>query len=195
MGKKNRKNGKSSKSGSNNTIIIVIAALAAGLFLGSVIIPAFKDSATPQSTGGMSAGGGFEQQIADTKRMLEAQPDSATLWAKLGNIYFDTNQPEKAIEAYSNSIALSPDDPHVLTDLGVMYRRAGKPQKAVEFFDKAILASPEHETARFNKGIVLYYDLKDKAGAIQAWKGLLQMNPAAKTPNGKHIQDMINDLS
>ena len=195
MGKKNRKKGKSSKGSSNNTIIIVIAALAAGLFLGSVIVPAFKESATLQPAGGISAGGGFEQQIEDTKRLLEEQPGSVNLWTKLGNLYFDTNQPEKAIDAYTNSIALSPNDPHVLTDIGVMYRRAGKPQKAVEFFNKAILASPEHETARFNKGIVLYYDLKDKAGAIQAWKGILQINPAAKTPNGKPIQDMIRDLS
>ncbi len=195
LGKKNRNKGKSSSGSNNNTVIIVIAALAAGLFLGSVIVPAFKESATPQTAGGMSSGGGFEQQIEDTKRLLESQPNSVNLWTKLGNLYFDTNQPAKAIDAYSNSIALNPNDPHVLTDLGVMYRRNGNSQKAVEFFDKAILASPEHETARFNKGIVLYYDLKDKAEAIQVWKGLLQMNPAAKTPNGKPIKDMIRDLS
>ena len=169
-----------------------MAALAVGLFFGGVFIPALKDSSTPQTTGG---GTDFAQQINETKRQLESQPDSANLWTRLGNLYFDTDQHSKAIEAYNKSLALQPANAHVLTDLGVMYRRNGNPQKAVESFDKAILAAPDHETARFNKGIVLYYDLKDKAGAIQAWKGLLQMNPAAKAPNGKPIKDMIRDFS
>ncbi|NDV26621.1 tetratricopeptide repeat protein [Desulfovibrio sp. JC010] len=155
-------------------------------------MPALKDSATPQTTAG---GTGFTQQIEETKRQLESQPGSAQLWTRLGNLYFDSDRHDKAIEAYQKSLALEPDNAHVLTDLGVMYRRHGNPQKAVESFDKAILASPKHETARFNKGIVLYYDLKDKAGAIQAWKGLIQMNPGAKAPNGKPIRDMIRELS
>ncbi|NDV23157.1 tetratricopeptide repeat protein [Desulfovibrio sp. JC022] len=155
-------------------------------------MPALKESSTPQSSGGAVD---FAQQIVETKKLLESQPDSVNLWTKLGNMYFDTDQYANAIEAYKKSLALKPDNAHVLTDLGVMYRRSGNPQKAVETFDRAILASPKHETARFNKGIVLYYDLEDKAGAIQAWNGLVQMNPGARAPSGKPIKDMIRDLS
>ncbi len=173
-------------------VIVVIAALAVGLFFGGVFMPALKDSSTPQATGGSA---GFAQQIEETKKLLESQPGSVNLWTKLGNLYFDTDQYANAIDAYSKSVALDPENAHVLTDLGVMYRRSGNPQKAVDNFDKAILVSPTHETARFNKGIVLYYDLKDKAGALQAWNGLVQMNPGARTPNGKLVKDMIRDMS
>ncbi|TIH17479.1 tetratricopeptide repeat protein [Marinifilum sp. JC120] len=155
-------------------------------------MPALKESSTPQSTGG---GVNFTQQIEETKKLLESQPDSVNLWTKLGNMYFDTDQYANAIEAYNKSLSLKPDNAHVLTDLGVMFRRNGNPQKAVDTFDKAILAAPKHETARLNKGIVLYYDLEDKAGAIQTWNGLVQMNPGARAPSGKLVKDMIRDLS
>ncbi|WP_319762319.1 tetratricopeptide repeat protein [Maridesulfovibrio sp.] len=190
MGKNKKGQGMASEN-RTSTIIIAAVALAAGLFLGGVLIPALKESTTPATTAG---GTGFAQQIVETQRQLESQPDSADLWARLGNLYFDTDQHSKAIDAYKKSLALKPGDAHVLTDLGVMYRRNGNPQKAVESFDKAILAAPDHETARFNKGIVQYYDLKDKAAAIQTWNGLVQMNPGAKTPSGKLIKDMIRDL-
>ncbi len=193
-GKKSSIQGRQESGGrkNSNMVIIVIAALAVGLFFGGVFIPALKDSSAPQTTSG---GTGFEQQIVETRRLLEASPDSVNLWTKLGNLYFDTDQYAKAIDAYSKSVALDPNNSHVLTDLGVMYRRSGNPLKAVESFDRAILVDPTHETARFNKGIVLYYDIKDKAGAIQSWKGLVQMNPGARTPNGKLVKDMIREMA
>ncbi len=197
-GRKSSATGAPSSGGSkknSNMIIVVVAALAVGLFFGGVFMPALKDSSTPQVAGGAGSASSFAQQIEETKKLLESQPESVNLWTKLGNLYFDTDQYANAIDAYSKSLAIEPDNAHVLTDLGVMYRRNGNPQKAVENFDKAILAAPTHETARLNKGIVLYYDLKDKAGAIQAWNGLVQMNPGARTPNGKLVKDMIRDLS
>ncbi|WP_027723141.1 tetratricopeptide repeat protein [Maridesulfovibrio zosterae] len=190
VGKKNvNKVGTSKQS----IIVAVVIALAVGLYLGGVFIPALKDTAAPQDTSGSSAS--LTDQIESTKQMTEAQPDSASLWAKLGNLYYDTDQYGKAIEAYERSLKIKSDDAHVLTDLGVMYRRNGNPRKAVENFDKAIIAAPDHETARFNKGIVLYYDIKDKAAALRAWKGLVDMNPSARTPSGGLVKDMIQELS
>lgn len=197
MGKKKKiaKKASTTKNGSSRqgTIVIVVIALMAGLYLGGVVVPAFKDSSAPQGRTG--SGATLVAQIEDTIKMAEAQPDSASLWTKLGNLYFDTDQHGKAIEAYSKSLEIKPGDAHVLTDLGVMYRRYGNPEKAVEILDKAILAAPDHETARFNKGIVLYYDIKDKGAALLAWKGLVDMNPNARTPNGGLVKDMIRELS
>ncbi|WP_432738017.1 tetratricopeptide repeat protein [Maridesulfovibrio sp. FT414] len=186
---------KAAKTGGNrhSTIVAVVVALAVGLYLGTIFLPALKDSSAPHQTAANTASPAG--QIDEAVKMAETQPDSAEVWARLGNLYFDADQYAKAIEAYTKSLAIDPDEVHVLTDLGVMYRRNGNPEKAVEYFDKAIVASPEHETARFNKGIVLYYDIKDKAAAIRAWKGLVDMNPQARTPSGKLVKDMIRELS
>ncbi|PKN15755.1 MAG: hypothetical protein CVU68_13545, partial [Deltaproteobacteria bacterium HGW-Deltaproteobacteria-3] len=103
-------------------------------------------------------------------------------------------QADKAINAYSKSLALAPNNADVLTDLGVMYRRAGNPQQAIASFDRAIQVNAKHETARFNKGIVLLYDLKDQSGAIDAWQELISLNPMATAPNGQLVSEILKEI-
>ena len=137
----------------------------------------------------------LEQTIASLQLAAQQNPNNAEVWTQLGHAYFDSDQPAKAIEAYTKSLAIIPGNPPVLTDLGVMYRRNGEPEKAIEMFDKALEINPSLEQAMFNKGIVQYNDLGDVNGAIQAWKELLQINPGAKGPNGVPVATMVEDLS
>ena len=76
-------------------------------------------------------------------------------------------------------------------DLGVMYRRAGNPKRAVECFDRALSIDAGHETALFNKGVVLMHDIKDAPAALQAWEKLIQINPDAQTPDGRPVKSMV----
>jgi tetratricopeptide (TPR) repeat protein len=75
-----------------------------------------------------------------------------------------------------------------------MYRRTGQPRKAIESFDKAAKIDPKHETALFNKGIVFMHDLNDLDGAIQAWQELVKRNPAATSPTGQPVKDLVEKL-
>ena len=72
-----------------------------------------------------------------------------------------------------------------------MYRRSGKPKEAIDAFDKAQEVDPSHEVSLFNKGIVMMHDLSDPAGAAETWKKLVQINPAAKTPSGLLVKDLV----
>ena len=132
--------------------------------------------------------------------MLELQkkvvdnPEDAAAWAGLGHIYFDTNEFENAIQAYQKHLELNPDNADVWADLGVMYRRMGKPEEAVKAFDKAMTINPGHKQSRFNKGIVYLHDLKDPAGALKAWEDLLKVNPAVKTPDGRSLKELVEQL-
>jgi len=129
----------------------------------------------------------LEQEVA-------TNPANADAWTQLGHVYFDTNNPPKAIRAYEKSLELRPNDPNVLTDLGVMYRRSGQPEKALEAFDRAMGIDPGHEQSRFNKGIVLRYDMNDRDAAIKAWEELLKVNPNAMAPNGIPVSEAIKSL-
>jgi len=71
------------------------------------------------------------------------------------------------------------------------YRRSGQPRKAIEKFDKAVAVDPKHETARFNKGIVLMHDLGDRDGAIRTWEDLLEINPLAMAGNNQSVDQMV----
>jgi cytochrome c-type biogenesis protein CcmH/NrfG len=125
---------------------------------------------------------------------VAVNPTNIDAWTQLGNVYFDTQNFTKAIRAYEKSLELSPNNPNVLTDLGVMYRRNGQPGKAVEVFDRAMTIDPRHEQSRFNKGIVLRYDMNDREGAVKAWEELLRINPSATAPNGQPLSEAIKSL-
>jgi cytochrome c-type biogenesis protein CcmH/NrfG len=133
-------------------------------------------------------------QIFELEKMTKEKPDDVAAWTKLGNFYFDTGEHKKAIVAYKKSLALNPNNADVMTDLGIMYRRTGEPEKAIEAFDKAAKIDSGHETALFNKGIVLMHDLNNLDGAIHAWEELVKKNPAATSPTGQPVKNLVEKL-
>jgi cytochrome c-type biogenesis protein CcmH/NrfG len=135
-----------------------------------------------------------DQAILNMEAEVTANPENFENWIRLGHLYFDSNQPQKAISAYEKSLELHPGDANLFTDLGVMYRRAGQPEKAIELFNKAIQNDPSHLPSRFNKGIVMMYDLNDPAGAIAVWEELLKINPQAKTASGQPIREFVDKI-
>jgi cytochrome c-type biogenesis protein CcmH/NrfG len=185
------------------TMIVALVALVVG-FLGGIFYSAMQSSPSGpvQTTSGppqqQQQQPGFSSDQAKRILALEQEvalnPTNVNAWIQLGNIYFDTNSFEKAIRAYEKSLELSPNNANVLTDLGVMFRRTGQPQKALDAFDRAMTIAPGHEQSRFNKGIVLRYDLNDREGAIKAWEELLKINPNAMAPNGIPLTEAIKTL-
>jgi len=187
-------------------LIVALIALVIG-FLGGVFYSAFQ-AGPPGRVQTASAPAGPPQQqqaqpalsneqaknILSLEQEVAINPTNLEAWTQLGNINFDAGNFTKAIRSYNKSLELSPDNPNILTDLGVMYRRNGQPEKALESFDRAMAIAPNHEQSRFNKGIVLRYDLNDRAGAIKAWEDLLRINPSAVAPNGQPMSEAIKSL-
>ena len=184
-------------------LIIALIALVVG-FLGGVFYSALQSgptgsvqtASTPPQQQQQQAGMSNEQAraILDLEQEVAVNPTNVNAWTQLGHVYFDTNNPPKAIRAYEKSLELNPNNPDVLTDLGVMYRRNGQPEKALAAFEQAMTVAPNHEQSRFNKGIVLRYDLNDREGAVKAWEELLKINPNAMAPNGIHVSEAIKSL-
>jgi len=182
-------------------VLSVIISLAVG-FVAGIIFTGFKlNSGVPFGTPPGPIAQSPETQAPnheDMFRMAESEtrknPRNHNAWTQLGNLYYDVNQYDKAVDAYLKSIELKPDNPDVLTDLGVMYRRSGRPGKAVEAFDRAIKSDPVHEAALVNKGIVQLHDLNDVNGAARTWEQVLAINPVAMGPGGKSIDEMVEAL-
>jgi cytochrome c-type biogenesis protein CcmH/NrfG len=134
-------------------------------------------------------------QIMNLKQMLTSNPKDAQSWAMLGHAYFDLNRYDEAIDAYRKHLEINPDNPNVWTDMGIMYRRKKMPQDAIKCFNEAIKKDPGHEQSRFNKGIVLMFDLMNKEEAVKSWQDLLKVNPNAKAPDGRPVSEIINIYS
>jgi cytochrome c-type biogenesis protein CcmH/NrfG len=133
-------------------------------------------------------------EIANLEAQVAASPNAFQLWTQLGNLYYDTNQSDKAIKAYTRSLELHTGDANLLTDMGVMYRSAGQSKKAIEYFDRAIALDPTHQPSRLNKGIVLMYDLQEPDKAIAVWEELIRMDPEAMTASGDSIRDFVEQV-
>jgi hypothetical protein len=48
-----------------------------------------------------------------------------------------------------------------------------------------------HAPSRFNKGIVLHFDLGKTEEAIKSWQSVLVINPDYRTGNGMPLKDLI----
>jgi cytochrome c-type biogenesis protein CcmH/NrfG len=116
-------------------------------------------------------------QIKTLKEIVKKDPKNLPGWVELGNLYFDTDQPKEAIEAYSQYLAVKPDNPDVRTDMGIMYRKLGQFDKAIEEFRKAAQSDPKHVNSRYNIGLVLLHDKQDIKSAIKAWEDYLKVDP------------------
>ena len=116
-------------------------------------------------------------QIQTLKEIVKKDPKNLPAWVELGNLYFDTDQPKEAIEAYSRYLAVKPDNADVRTDMGIMYRKLGQFDKAIEEFRKAAQNDPKHANSRYNTGLVLLHDKGDMKGAIKAWEDYLKVDP------------------
>jgi cytochrome c-type biogenesis protein CcmH/NrfG len=169
-------------------------------FLAGIAFTVYKGGSlefTPSTTGEVqpqSQNDDTAQAIINLEAEVTANPENFENWIRLGHLYYDTSQPEKAISAYTKSLEFHSGDANLLTDLGVMYRRTKQPEKAIELFNQAIEKDPSHLPSRFNKGIVLMYDLSYPTGAIETWEELLKINPEAKTANGQHIHEFVDKI-
>jgi cytochrome c-type biogenesis protein CcmH/NrfG len=184
----------------SNMYLIVMVALAVG-FLGGVVFSSYRTSSVASVPGSanfadtpMPMSQEQSQALTALLQATRATPDDARAWTQLGHLYFDTRQYEKAIPAYEKSLKLDPSQPDVWTDLGVMYRRTGDPSQAVKCFDHALALDSRHETALYNKGVVLLHDMKDTQAALNTWEKLVEVNPKAQTPDGRTVKSMVDQV-
>lgn len=177
-------------------LLATVISLLVG-FVGGMVFQAYRSGSTGEergSAGSSPAPGGASPDVRELEKEAAEDPDSADAWARLGHAYFDSNRYDEAIRAYRRSLDIDASQADVWTDLGVMYRRSGRSEEAVRAFDRAVEADPQHEVSRFNKGVVLLHDLQDVDGAIEAWEGLVRINPMAAGPNGQPVMEILESV-
>ena len=182
----------------NTALIIGLVTLIVGFILGNVysLYKSGSMGSRPITPAGSSQAVTMDQsgRMLALEREVENNPKNLAAWLELGNLYFDTGKFQDAIQAYSKYLNLNPNNANVWTDLGVMYRRNGNHDEAISSFEKAIEFDPKHEQARFNKGIVLFYDLGNRDAAMKAWQELIEINPNFRTTSGQTIKEFVENL-
>ncbi|MFZ5426509.1 MAG: tetratricopeptide repeat protein [Thermodesulfobacteriota bacterium] len=188
-----------------SAILLAVTGFLAGIFFGwqgAVVV--LNQEAAQGGKGGMHQQAQQGQSPMNSPLMAQAKaleekaaanPNDPKAWADLGNTYFDAGLPDRAVAAYQKSLAIKPGQPDVWTDMGVMLRNMDKPAEAIKAFEQAAALDPKHQQSRLNIGVVKYFDLQDKDGAVAAWKALLAINPQAAMPDGKKVADALKEIS
>jgi tetratricopeptide (TPR) repeat protein len=176
-----------------DSILIAVVALIVGLLGGYLIFNISNAGKAQQSDSAIPAGTGsptdYTQRIAQAEKVVAQDPKNLNAWKSLGNDYFDTEQTQKAINAYGKVLEIEPNNPNILTDQGVMFRKLGWYDKALANFEKASKIDPDHLQSLFNTGIVYAVDLKQPEKAVPYWNKYLKLD--SNSPTAMQIKSLM----
>jgi len=82
-----------------------------------------------------------------------------------------------ALKIYDEIIKADPRHVQALTYKGWLLKRAGLPDQALASLDRAIAVDPRFPDAHFFRGMVLYQDRNDPAGAVTEFRLFMANNP------------------
>jgi cytochrome c-type biogenesis protein CcmH/NrfG len=181
--------------------LFMVVAFIAGIVVG-VVVTVFHEEKAPSPPASMAPPSAasvpsapapdLSKQIDALQGILKGDPRNLKALVELGNLYFDTDQAEKAIEAYSKALQIEPNNSDVRTDLGIMFRKKGDFDRAVSEFKNAAQADPGHVNSRYNLGVVLLHDKGDIKGAVTAWEDYLKVEPAG--PRAENIRTQMGKM-
>ena len=126
---------------------------------------------------------GTVQSQDDTKLLgefVKKEPGNVDAWIKFGNALMDTGRFNEAVGAYAKALAINPGNVDVRVDMGTCYRNSGRPAEAMKEYRKALELAPGHPQAHRNLGVVLAYDLHDKAQGVKELEKYLEFAPNAQ---------------
>lgn len=178
------------------TVLIAVVAVIVGLLGGFLIFKLSTAGKITERAPAIPAGSGsptdYARRIAEAEKIVAMDPKNLNAWISLGNDYFDTEQAQKAINAYKMALEIDPNNPNVLTDQGVMYRKVGWYDKALANFEKAQKLSPQHLQSLYNIGIVYAMDMKQPEKAAAVWNKYLKMDGTSST--ALQIKEMMRTM-
>jgi cytochrome c-type biogenesis protein CcmH/NrfG len=183
-----------------HALVSIAVAFVAGILVGVVStvfyqerIPSIPPAVKPSPTAGAPAlTADMAKQISVLQSILKDDPKNLKALIELGNIYFDLNQFDPAIQSYSKALEIDPKNADVRTDLGILFRRKGDYDKAIAEFRKAAEEDPHHVNSRYNLGVVLLHDKGDVKGAIKAWEDFLKVEP--NSPRAENIRNQLGKM-
>lgn len=117
----------------------------------------------------------YPQAKLHLENALSAKPDYADALVNLGNLYWNLDDQDKAIEYYRKAIALDSSFPEAHANLGNVLRKKRDFATAIDHFKKAIALRPAYADAWNNLGLT-YGDLGEQEKAMQAFKHAISLN-------------------
>lgn len=177
------------------SIVIGVAGTVFGLIVGWIIgtqqaparpfaaapAPAAQAAGAPPAGAPQAAAAPFDEaQAAALRAIADKDPANAQSRVQLGNMYFDAERYQDAIQWYKAALKLNPGDVSVSTDLGVCFYYTNQPDRAVRQMEESLRIDPRHTKTLLNLGIVKAFGKQDLAGAAAAWEEVVRVAPGSQ---------------
>lgn len=133
-----------------------------------------------------------EAQATALRNIAEKDPANVQSRVQLGNMYFDAERYQDAIQWYEAALALSRNDVNVSTDLGVCFYYTNQPDRAVRQLEESLRIAPGHTKTLLNLGIVKAFGKQDLTGAAAAWEEVIKISPDSQ--EGQAAQRSLANL-
>ena len=186
--------------------ICLMAGIAGGWSIRAMQAPAATGPANVSTVPAPAATAANEAQapnparlkeMADTQAAplldkLNADPNNSDLLTSIGNVYYDAQQYQTAVDYYGRVLKVKPADAAVRTDMGTAYWYMGNADTAIVEFNKALSYVPNNPNTLFNLGLVKWKGKMDTAGAIADWEKLLAANPSYEGKD--EVQQMLTEV-
>ncbi|TFG08383.1 MAG: tetratricopeptide repeat protein [Promethearchaeota archaeon] len=104
-------------------------------------------------------------QIENHEKILSIDPYNVDSWEKIGKLYEDLEEYDKAIESLEKATELAPYDTDLWVEIGNTYYLRKKYKGAVKFYEKAIDIAPDKVKSKL-----------DKIPIIESYKKLIETN-------------------
>ncbi len=181
---------------------LMLASFVVGFILATILNTSTDSTIQKQAIGSgsgsvsqqMDVNAQLMQHIKEEELAVQQDPTNAATWGHLADLYYDTRQFQKAVDAYTKSLELQPGNTSRMTDLGTMYRALEQYENALKQYDQVLAIDPSHTNARFNRGIVLVFDLNKKEEGLNTWKILVSQAPETKAPDGRLLSEIIKEM-
>ena len=146
------------------------------LFLGLALGVMLTQSTRPRTSENDTMTGDF---------MTGTTPATGNAQAALneGKQAFSQQDFPKAIDAFKKALAADPNNPEAHAYMGFILVQAGHGDGALMAFDRALAIAPNFPMALWGRGMVLYQDKKDYAGAREIFERLLNIVPPGEERN------------
>ncbi len=132
-----------------------------------------------QSTMYTEKGQSQESKIAAYQSVLKDNPDSLKALVGLGDLYFDNQRYQEAIDIFLKAEKIDPASVHIENDLGLLYLNTNNYKSAIEKFQKALKIDPTHTDSLYYIGLIHHYK-GDNAQALQVFEQVLSSNPSPR---------------
>jgi tetratricopeptide (TPR) repeat protein len=122
----------------NNVILLIIVALLVGFVIGAIAGIKFSSKESPRPVAETDGAAPENPKIVSNEdlshlqNILKEDSDNLKALISLGNLYFDSNEPQKAIDMYRRALKIDPANADVRTDMATMYRNLKDYDKAVK---------------------------------------------------------------